>query len=209
MFGMPMLLVELAVVLSLIVVNGLLAMSELAIISSRQSRLKAMVEREVHGSRRALALATDPGRFLSTVQFGITLVGVLAGAFSGATIGDRFSEWLVVRGMPQGIADPLAIGVVVTAITYLSLIIGELVPKRVALRNPESVACTVAPAMAWLSRAAARPRRSYGCSTLRAASCSESSASARCGAARSPTRRSGFSLRRRRARASSSPASGR
>jgi putative hemolysin len=150
-----MLLVELAVVLSLIVLNGLFALSELAIISARQSRLKAMAEREVHGSRRALALATDPGRFLSTVQFGITLVGVLAGAFSGATIGTRFSEWLVVRGVPQGFADPLAIGAVVTAITYLSLIIGELVPKRIALRNPEAVACAVAPAMTWLSRAAA------------------------------------------------------
>ena len=150
-----MLLVELAVVLFLIVVNGLLAMSELAIISSRQSRLKAMVEREVHGARRALVLATDPGRFLSTVQFGITLVGVLAGAFSGATIGSRFSEWLIARGMPEGVADPLAIGAVVTAITYLSLIIGELVPKRIALRNPEVVACAVAPGMTVLSRVAA------------------------------------------------------
>jgi putative hemolysin len=150
-----MLLVELAVVLFLIVVNGLLAMSELAIISSRQSRLKAMVEREVHGARRALALATDPGRFLSTVQFGITLVGVLAGAFSGATIGSRLSEWLIARGMPEGISDPLAIGAVVTAITYLSLIIGELVPKRIALRNPEVVACAVAPGMMVLSRVAA------------------------------------------------------
>lgn len=150
-----MLFVEIIVVLLLIFVNGLLAMSELAIVSSRPGRLKAMVDREVHGSRRALALASDPGRFLSTVQIGITLVGILAGAFSGATLGTRLADWLVERGVSDGIADAVAVGFVVTAITYLSLIGGELVPKRVALRNPEGVACLVAPAMTLLARIAA------------------------------------------------------
>lgn len=150
-----MFFVEIIVVLVLIVVNGLLAMSELAIVSSRPGRLRAMVEREVHGARRALVLSADPGRFLSTVQIGITLIGILAGAFSGATLGDRISVWLVSSGLPQGAADALAIVSVVSVITYLSLIIGELVPKRIALRNPEKVACMVAPAMTVLAKISA------------------------------------------------------
>ena len=150
-----MFFVEITVVLVLVFVNGLLAMSELAIVSSRPGRLRALVEREVHGARRALALSADPGRFLSTVQIGITLVGILAGAFSGATLGDRISRWLVLSGLPQGAADALAIVSVVSVITYLSLIIGELVPKRIALRNPEKVACMVAPAMTVLAKISA------------------------------------------------------
>jgi putative hemolysin len=90
----------------------------------------------VTGSRRALALASDPGKFLSTVQIGITLVGVLSGAFSGATLGARLSAWLVSVGLSQGAADALGVGAVVTLITYASLIIGELVPKQIALRDP-------------------------------------------------------------------------
>jgi putative hemolysin len=147
-----MLSVELAIVFLLTLLNGLLAMSELAIVSSRPARLRAMIERDVVGSRRALALASDPGRFLSTVQIGITLVGVLSGAFSGATLGLRLTEWLMSLGVPDRIADVIGIGVVVAAITYLSLIIGELVPKRVALRNPESIAVRVAPAMMFLAK---------------------------------------------------------
>jgi putative hemolysin len=149
-----MLITELAVVLALIIVNGVLAMSELAIVSSRQMRLKAMVARGVHGSRRALALHSDPGRFLSTVQIGITLVGILAGAFSGATIAARLSGWLMQQGLSQGVAEPLGFGLVVTFITYLSLVIGELVPKQVALRHPERIACAMAPAMTVLARIA-------------------------------------------------------
>ena len=87
-----MLYLELAVVVALIAVNGILAMAELAVVSSRRARLQALVEREVVGARRALALAADPGRFLSTVQIGITLVGVLSGAFSGATLGRRLGD---------------------------------------------------------------------------------------------------------------------
>jgi putative hemolysin len=139
------LLLELGIVAVLIVINGLLAMSELAVVSSRPARLAALVEKGVTGSRRALALASDPGKFLSTVQIGITLVGVLSGAFSGATLGARLSAWLVSLGLSQGAADALGVGAVVTVITYASLIVGELVPKQIALRDPEAVAVRVAP----------------------------------------------------------------
>ena len=143
---------EITAVVFLIVVNGLLAMSEMAIVSSRISRLKALVDRDVVGARRALALASDPGKFLSTVQIGITLVGVLSGAFSGATLGQRFSVWLMAQGFSQDVADAVGVGVVVVIITYASLIVGELVPKQIALRNPEKMAVRVAPAMALVAR---------------------------------------------------------
>jgi len=147
-----MMSIELAVLSALIVLNGLLAMAELAVVASRPARLQAMADRGVTGSRRALALASDPGRFLSTVQIGITLVGVLSGAFSGATIGQRLAEWLAERGLSPGLAEAIGVGLVVAAITYASLIVGELVPKQIALRNPEAIAVRVAPAMAILAR---------------------------------------------------------
>jgi putative hemolysin len=142
-----MLYFELGIVTILIVTNGLLSMSELAIVSARPARLAALAERSVKGSRRALALASDPGKFLSTVQIGITLIGVLSGAFSGATLGLRLTNLLVGAGWSQGVAD----AVVVTVITYASLIIGELVPKQIALRDPELVAVRVAPYMTLLA----------------------------------------------------------
>jgi putative hemolysin len=145
---------EIAIVAVLICVNGLLAMSELAVVSARPARLKAMIDREVKGAGRALALGANPGRFLSTVQIGITLVGVLSGAFSGATLGLRLSETLMAMGMPAGFANPLGVGVVVAVITYGSLIVGELVPKQIALRDPEGIAVMVAPAMTILSKVA-------------------------------------------------------
>jgi putative hemolysin len=127
-------------------------MSELAVVSSRPARLAALVEKNVKGSRRALALASDPGKFLSTVQIGITLIGVLSGAFSGATLGARLSGLLVEVGLSQGVADAIGVGSVVAVITYASLIIGELVPKQIALRDPESVAVRVAPYMMLLAK---------------------------------------------------------
>jgi len=148
-----MLVVEICIVVALIILNGLLAMSELAIVSSRPARLRRMVDMNVTGSRRALSLASDPGKFLSTVQIGITLVGVLSGAFSGATIGLRLASWLMGFGMSAGVADVIGIGAVVAVITYASLIIGELVPKQIALLNPEAVAVRVAPAMTILAKA--------------------------------------------------------
>ncbi|MES2751090.1 MAG: hemolysin family protein [Pseudomonadota bacterium] len=147
-----MLSIELGIVAVLIVINGLLAMSELAIVSSRPARLAGLAEKGVSGSRRALALASDPGKFLSTVQIGITLVGVLSGAFSGATLGARLSSWLASLGLSQGVADAAGVGIVVTTITYASLIVGELVPKQIALRDPEAVAVKVAPAMVLLAK---------------------------------------------------------
>lgn len=145
---------EIAIVVLLTVLNGVLAMSELAVVSSRAARLKVLAERGSHGARLAIRLAEDPGRFLSTVQIGITLVGVLSGAFSGATLGARLSGWLLSQGLPPAWADGLGVGSVVVAITYLSLIVGELVPKQMALRAPEMIAAKVAPTMTYLSKVA-------------------------------------------------------
>jgi putative hemolysin len=147
-----MLSIELVIVVVLIVINGLLSMSELAVVSSRPARLSLLAAKGVRGAERALALASDPGKFLSTVQIGITLVGVLSGAFSGATLGQRLSQRLVELGLSAGVADIVGVGIVVTLITYATLIVGELVPKQVALRDPESIAVRVAPAMDWLAK---------------------------------------------------------
>jgi putative hemolysin len=141
---------EILVILALVVLNGVLAMSELAIVSARPARLKPL-EAKSRGARLALRLAEDPGRFLSTVQIGITAVGVLSGALSGATLGLRLQGWLAGQGVPADWAATLGVGGVVVAITYVSLIIGELVPKQLALRNAEGVAIRMAPAMALLS----------------------------------------------------------
>jgi putative hemolysin len=149
-----MLYVELAVVVGLFLINGLLAMAELAVVSSRRSRLQALAEQNVVGARQALTLASNPGKFLSSVQIGITLVGVLSGAFSGATLGLRLVELFEAWGVRPSIAEPLGVGLVVAAITYASLIIGELVPKQIALRNPERVAAKMAPAMTMLAKVA-------------------------------------------------------
>lgn len=148
-------LLEISIVVILTILNGVLAMSELAIVSSRPARLKVLSDQGSRGAAMAIRLFEEPGRFLSTVQIGITLVGVLSGAFSGATLGARLSGWLATQGLSAAAADGIGVGSVVVAITYLSLIIGELVPKQVALRAPETVASKVAPAMVFLSRAAA------------------------------------------------------
>jgi putative hemolysin len=148
------LLTEILVVIVLTVINGVLAMSELAVVSSRPARLKVLSDQGSKGAAKAIKLAENPGRFLSTVQIGITLVGVLSGAFSGATLGARLSEWLGTHGFSNTAADALGVGTVVVLITYLSLIIGELVPKQIALRDAERVAARVAPAMVVLAKVA-------------------------------------------------------
>lgn len=147
-------LTEISIVIFLTIINGVLAMSELAVVSSRPVRLKLLAEQGNKGAAIAIRLADDPGRFLSTVQIGITLVGVLSGAFSGATLGARLAGWLQAQGLSEAMADGFGVGSVVVAITYLSLIVGELVPKQIALRAPEAVASKVAPAMALLSKVA-------------------------------------------------------
>ncbi|ODT72251.1 MAG: DNA-binding protein [Pelagibacterium sp. SCN 63-23] len=139
------------IVVVLILVNGALAMSELAVVSARPARLKVLAEQGNTGAAAAIKLAENPGRFLSSVQIGITLVGILSGAFSGATLGLRLSEWLRAVGVPYNIADVGGVGVVVVLITYGSLILGELVPKQIALRNPEAMASRVAQPMTVLA----------------------------------------------------------
>jgi len=148
-------IIEIVFVVVLVLINGVLAMSELAVVSARQARLKVRAERGDAGAARALKLAAEPGRFLSSVQIGITLVGVLAGAFSGATLGARLSSTLETAGLPDAAADAIGVGSVVVAITYLSLIVGELVPKQLALRAPEAWASRLAPGLHALSIAAA------------------------------------------------------
>ena len=146
---------EIAIVLFLVVLNGVFALSELAIVSARRARLQAMAAAGRRGASRALALAADPGRFLSTVQIGITAVGLIAGAYSGATLSLAFDEYLEGLGVPDVPANWISYAAVFSAITYLSLIIGELVPKNLALRNAEAIACFVAPLMYAASRIAA------------------------------------------------------
>ena len=149
------LFLEILIVAVLTLVNGVLSMSELAVVSSRPARLKVLIAEGRRGAEIALRLQDDPGRFLSSVQIGITLVGVLSGAFSGATLGERLGAALTDAGIEASIAQGLGVGIVVVIITYLSLIIGELVPKQVALRDPERVAAFVAPAMALIASVAA------------------------------------------------------
>ncbi|HZH51394.1 MAG TPA: hemolysin family protein [Microvirga sp.] len=148
-------MLELAIAFFLIALNGVFALSELAIVSARRPRLKAMAEQGRTGAGTALSLMEDSGRFLSTVQIGITLVGILAGAFSGAALGNRLTQIFLEQGMPEGAAEPLGYGLVIGLITYFSIVIGELVPKQLALRHPEGIACTVAPFMLVLSKLAA------------------------------------------------------
>jgi putative hemolysin len=147
----PSVTFEIVVVLLLILLNGFFAMSELAVLSSKPAKLRQMAENGRRGAHRVLALLEDPNRFLSTVQIGITLVGIFAGAYSGATLGDHLAIWLEKIPLIAPYADAAAIALVVMAITYLSLIVGELVPKRLALTNPEGIALAVAPVMAAVS----------------------------------------------------------
>jgi len=144
---------EILLVLALIFVNGLFALAEIAVVSARQARLQASAEEGDDGARVALQLAEDPTHFLSTVQVGITLVGILAGAVGGGTLAEALGEWLGQVPWLAPYSEALALGVVVTLITYFSLVIGELIPKRLGLNNPEGVAARVARPMYFLSRA--------------------------------------------------------
>jgi putative hemolysin len=145
-------LLEILVVLALVLLNGYFAMSELAVVSARPARLEARARTGGRGARLALALAREPGRMLSTVQIGITLVGVVAGAFGGATLAEPLDDLIARVPTLAPVSAELAYTVVVVAITYLSLIIGELVPKHLALRAPERIAALVAPTVDLLSR---------------------------------------------------------
>ena len=146
---------DVAVIALLIALNGVFAMSELAIVSAREARLKAMAKAGRRGAQTALDLAADPGRFLSTVQIGITLIGILAGAYSGASLGGPVGQRLMLVGAPPEYAQTLGFVLVIVITTYASLVIGELVPKQIALRAPESLAAFMAVPMLWLARATA------------------------------------------------------
>jgi putative hemolysin len=144
---------ELSIILVLLIVNGVFAMSELAIVAAKRVRLERLAERGDAGARAALALASAPDDFLSTVQVGITLVGVVASAYGGATMADQLALRLADVAWIGHHAEPIALGIVVAIVTYLSVVIGELVPKRIALGNPERVAAIVARPMALVARA--------------------------------------------------------
>ena len=147
---------DVAIIAVLVLLNGVFAMSELAIVSSRDPRLQAAEKRGSRGAKIARQLASDPGRFLSTVQVGITLIGVLTGAYSGASLGqpvaDRLSAWF---GLGAENAEAAGFAAVIALTTYFSLIAGELVPKQFALRAPERIAIAVAVPMYWMSKVGA------------------------------------------------------
>jgi len=146
--------IEILIVLALILLNGLFALSELAVVSSRPSRLRAMAAAGRRGANLALALASNPGRFLSAVQIGITLIGIVSGVYSGEAFGMQAADYLRQVGLPDSAAITLGYGAIVVIVTYFSVIFGELVPKNLALRNAEVLACAVAPVMIVVARAA-------------------------------------------------------
>lgn len=143
---------EIAVITVLILFNGLLSMSEAAMVASRKARLQQMANEGDHASRTVLSLLEDPNVFLSTVQIGITLVGVLAGAVGGATLSAGLAAAFARIPVLEPYSETLAIGIVVLTITALTIWLGELVPKRLALQSPEKIARVVARPMLFVSR---------------------------------------------------------
>lgn len=146
---------ELFIIFGLIVLNGVFAMSELAIVSAKTSRLKAKAEEGSAGARVALGLAADPGKFLSTVQIGITLIAIITGAYSGASLETPVGERLTLLGVPADMSGEVAFVTVIALTTYLSVVVGELVPKQLALRAAVSIAVVMARPMAILATVAA------------------------------------------------------
>jgi magnesium and cobalt exporter, CNNM family len=146
--------VEVVIIVLLILANGLFASSEMAVVSARKARLRRRAEAGDRGAAVALELAEDPNRFLSTVQIGITLVGTLAAAFGGATLGENLATWLRRFPSLEPYAEALGLGAVVLGIAFFSLVLGELVPKRLALGHPERLATLAAVPLRLLSWAA-------------------------------------------------------
>ena len=150
-----MLILHLSIVLLLILVNGVFAMAEIALISARKARLLPLAQRDSTGAAAALELKADPSRLLATVQIGVTLIAVLLGTFGQATLGDRFEREIgTYPGFLGNYAHPLSMAIVVIGISYFSLILGELVPKRIALLFPERIAAALARVMRLIARAA-------------------------------------------------------
>jgi putative hemolysin len=146
---------ELLILVGLLVLNGLFAMSELAVVSARKARLQVQADEGEAGAKAALQLLEAPDRFLSTVQIGITLIGTVAGVFGGSTLAEELADWLRAN-VPDSetYADAMGAVVIILLTTYLSLVIGELVPKRLAMQNPERIAARAARPMQLLSRLA-------------------------------------------------------
>jgi putative hemolysin len=142
---------ELLIVLLLVVLNGVFALSELALVSVRRARLMVLERQGVKGAATARLLSEDPQRFLPAVQIGITLVSVLAGVFGGARLSARLSEWFETIPALQPFAETLALAIIVVLTSYLTLVIGELVPKQLALRQPERVAAAIAGPLSWVA----------------------------------------------------------
>src|ERR1043166_9653152 len=130
---------EIVTIILLILANGFFAMSEFALIASRKSRLRDLAAKGDSKAKVALELADQPNQFLSTMQIGITLVGILAGAFAGRTVANELALYLSAIPVLRPYSGPIALGLVVICITYLSVVLGELLPKRIALRHPEAI----------------------------------------------------------------------
>ncbi|MEQ1489118.1 MAG: hemolysin family protein [Terricaulis sp.] len=143
---------EIAILVFLILLNGVFALSELAIVSAKKPRLKARADAGDKGARAALKLIEDPSRMLSTVQIGITLIGIIAGAYGATAIADDLQP-VIAKNLPRVAewSDDIAFGIVIVITTYLSLVLGELVPKRIAMTAPEAIAGMMAPPMALLA----------------------------------------------------------
>jgi putative hemolysin len=142
---------EILILVLLILTNGLFSLAEMAVVSARRVRLQQRAEEGSKGAKAALNLAAHPTRFLSTVQIGITLIGILSGAFGGATIAEWLAAYFARFPPLQPYSEAIGVAIVVTLVTYFSLVIGELVPKRLALNNAESIATSVAPLMEFVS----------------------------------------------------------
>jgi putative hemolysin len=145
---------EILILVLLILTNGLFSLAEMAVVSARRVRLQQRAEEGSKGAKAALNLAAHPTRFLSTVQIGITLIGILSGAFGGATIAEWLAAYFARFPPLQPYSEAIGVAIVVTLVTYFSLVIGELVPKRLALNNAESIATSVAPLMEFVSKVA-------------------------------------------------------
>lgn len=156
---------EILVIFLLLIANGIFAMAEIAVVSARKAKLQQLAESGSGKARAALELANDPNQFLATVQIGITLVGIFAGAFGGATLAETVAVYLRWIPFLAPYAETAAVVLVVLVITYFSLIIGELVPKRLALNNAEGIAAAVAAPMRALSAAAGPAVRLLSVST--------------------------------------------
>ena len=145
--------VDIVLLLFLILLNGILAMSEIAVVSSRRTRLQKLVDDDSPGAQSALALHSEPSTFFSTVQVGITTVGILSGAIGETAQADPLTVWLASFTLLEHYARGIAMTLVVAGLTFFSVVVGELVPKQLGLRTPEKIASLIAPPMNMLADA--------------------------------------------------------